>query len=83
MMGAAAGGHADVCRALCRAGAKVDLKNTSGQTAGDLAKLYGFADVTEALVPYSDRDGAGVPRQALSAPSTQRLSSLCADVPHA
>jgi hypothetical protein len=61
LMGAAAGGHAEVCRALCRAGAKPDLKNTSGQTAGDLAKLYGFGDVTEALLPYADRDGAGVP----------------------
>ena len=61
LMGAAAGGHHEVCTALCRAGANPELKNTAGQTAGDLAALYGLDAVTEALVPYAGKDGAGVP----------------------
>ena len=53
--GAAAGGHAEVVRSLCRAGADVNRKNDAGRTAGDLASLYGYTAVTEVLLPYVGR----------------------------
>ena len=58
---AAAGGHAEVCRALCRAGADTARRNDAGLTASQVAETYGFADVLGKMEPYVGKDRAAIP----------------------